>query len=151
MKKIALLILTLAFAIGCSSTKKALTNADTAKGSLSFEYIASTRGVYKKVVVTSDSIVAIRDHSMKNVTTKSIDKSDWNQLAVAADKVNLDGLDSVKAPSTKHQFDGALAANLKLIKDGKEYTSTTFDHGNPPTEIAAIVRKIIAISDIDKK
>ena len=151
MKKIALLLLTIAFAVGCSSAKKVTTNANTAQSSLSFEYVASTRGLYKKVVVTRDSIVAIRDHSMKNVVSKSIDKSDWNQLATSAEKLNLNELNSVKAPSTKHQFDGALAANLKLIKDGKEYTSTTFDHGNPPTEIAAIVRKIIAISDIDKK
>lgn len=152
MKKIALLLLTIAFAVGCSSTKNATSNAaDKTANLLSFEYTASTRGSYKKVVVTNDSIVTIKDHTMKDVVTKSISKSDWNQLTAAADKVNLDGLNTVKAPSVKHQFDGALAANLKIIKDGKEYTSTTFDHGNPPSEIAAVVTKIVAISDIQKK
>jgi len=151
MKKIALVILTIALAVGCSSTKKATTNANTAVNSLSFEYTAVTRGSYKKVVVTSDSIVTIKDHGMKDVVTKTIGKSDWNLLVTASDKINLDGLATVKAPSTKHQFDGALAANLKVIKDGKEYNSTTFDHGNPPSEIAAIVTKIIAISDLQNK
>lgn len=151
MKKIAVLFLTIALAVGCSSTKKAVTNAETAANSLSFEYTASTRGVYNKIVVTSDSIVTIKDHNMKNVVNKAISKSDWSQLVTASEKVNLDGLGTVKAPSTKHQFDGALAANLKVIKNGKEYNSTTFDHGIPPTEIAAIVNKIIAISDLQKK
>jgi len=151
MKKIALLILTLAFAVGCSSTKKPVTKADTAKGSLSFEYVASTRGAYKKVVVTSDSIVTIKDHAMKDVVSKSINKSDWNQLVTASEKVSLEALNDVQAPSKKHQFDGALAANLKIIKDGKEYTSTTFDHGNPPVEIKSMVVKILMISDLDKK
>lgn len=151
MKKITLLILTIAFALGCSSTKKAKTNADSAANSLSFEYVASTRGAYNKIVVTSDSIITIKDHNMKNVVSKTISKSDWNQLVTASGKVNLDGLATVKAPSVKHQFDGALAANLKVIKNGKEYTSTTFDHGTPPAEIAPIVNKIIAISDIQKK
>ncbi|MDV6167792.1 hypothetical protein R1T16_05105 [Flavobacterium sp. DG1-102-2] len=151
MKKIALVLLTIAFAVGCSSAKTVKTNADSAANSLSFEYTASTRGAYKKVVVTSDSIVTIKDHAMKDVVTKSIGKSDWNQLVAASGKLNVEGLKDIDAPSKKHQFDGALAANLKIIRDGKEYNSTTFDHGNPPAGIKSLVDKIIMISDLDKR
>lgn len=154
MKKIALVLLTIIFAVGCSSTKTAKNNiADTksANANLSFEYEASTRGAYKKVVVTLDSIVTIKDREMKDVVSKPIAKGDWDKLTAAAEKINPEGLKDIKAPSVKHQFDGALMANLKLIKDGKEYRSATFDHGNPPAEIAPLVNKIISMSDLKTK
>lgn len=153
MKKIALVLLTIIFAAGCSSTKKTAQAADTkSNGSgLSFEYEASTRGAYKKVVVTQDSIITIKDRDMKDVVSKPLAKGDWDKLSAIAEKVNPEGLKDIKAPSVKHQFDGALMANLKLVKDGKEYKSVTFDHGNPPAEIAPLVTKIIAMSDLKTK
>lgn len=150
MKKIALVIMTIALAVGCSSTKKATAKADTAN-SLSFEYTASTRGSYNKVIVTQDSVVTIKDHEMKNVSTKSLKKADWDKLVADTEKIDLTTLEGIKAPSTKHQFDGALGANLKVIKDGKEYNSATFDHGTPPAEIAGIVTRILTVSDLQKK
>lgn len=150
MKKIALLLFAVMVAVGCSTTKKAASETKTAE-TISFEYEALTRGTYKKVVVTKDSIVTIKDHSMKDVVTKTTAKKDWDQLVGNAGKLNLEGLKDIKAPSVKHQFDGALAANLKIIKDGKEYRSVTFDHGMPPAEIALLVKHIIAISDLNTK
>jgi hypothetical protein len=103
------------------------------------------------VVVTHDSIVTIKNRDMKDVVSKPIAKGDWDKLAAAAEKVNVEGIKDIKAPSVKHQFDGALMANLKVIKEGKEYRSVTFDHGNPPAEIAPLVNKIIAMSDLKTK
>jgi hypothetical protein len=154
MKKIALLLLAIIFAVGCSSTKTAQNNATDTKSAangLSFEYEASTRGAYKKVVVTKDSTVTIQDRSMKDMVSKPTAKADWDRLTAFAGKVNLEGIKDSKAPSVKHQFDGALMANLKVIKDGKEYRSVTFDHGNPPSEIAPLVNRIIAMSDLKTK
>lgn len=151
MKKIALVLLTVIFAVGCSSTKTAQnsnTNTKSASNGLSFEYEALTRGSYKKVVVTKDSIITIKDREMKDVVSKAISKGDWDKLAAASEKVNLDGLHELKAPSNKNHADAALAANLKVIKGDKTYNSSTFDHGNPPAEIAPLVNKIIAMSDL---
>lgn len=154
MKRIALVLMTIFIAVGCSSTKTAKNNATDTKSAantLSFEYEASTRGAYKKVVVTRDSIVTIKDRDMKDVVSKPIAKSDWDKLATVAEKVNPESLKDLKAPSVKHQFDGALMANLKIIKDGKEYRSVTFDDGNPPAEIAPLVNKLIGMSDLKTK
>jgi PBP1b-binding outer membrane lipoprotein LpoB len=154
MKKIALVLLTIIFAAGCSSTKTAQNNATDTKSAangISFEYEASTRGAYKKVVVTKDSIVTIQDRSMKDMVSKPTPKGDWDRLTAFAEKVNLEGLEALKAPSNKNHADAALAANLKVIKDGKTYGSTTFDHGNPPAEIAPLVNRIIAMSDLKTK
>ena len=154
MKKIALVLLTIIFAAGCSSKKTAtnnVTDTKSAVNSQSFEYEASTRGAYKKIVVTQDSIITIKDRDMKSVVSKPIAKGDWDKLVAAAGKINPETLKDIKAPSVDHQFDGALMANLKIIKDGKEYRSVTFDHGNPPSEIAPLVNKMIAMSDLKTK
>ena len=154
MKKIALVLLAIIFAAGCSSTKTAQNNATTTKSasnSLSFEYEASTRGAYKKVVVTHDSIVTIKDREKKNVVAKPVAKADWEKLAYITGKVNLDGLEALKAPSNKNHADAALAANLTVVKDGKTYNTTTFDHGNPPAEIGPLVNKILTMSDLKTK
>ncbi|RDI08036.1 hypothetical protein [Flavobacterium sp. AG291] len=151
MKKIVLVLFTIMLAAGCSSKKTAVANDEKSASALSFEYEAITRGAYNKVVVTKDSIVTIKDRDMKNVVSKPTSKGDWDKLTAAAANVNLDGLNSLKAPSNKNHADAALAANVKVIKEGKEYRSTTFDHGNPPAEIASLVNKIVSISDLNKK
>ena len=151
MKKIALVLFTIMLAAGCSSKKTATANAEKSATTLSFEYEAMTRGAYKKVVVTKDSTVTIKDRDMKDVVSKPTAKGDWDKLTAAAANVSLDGLNSLKAPSNKNHADAALAANVKVIKDGKEYRSATFDHGNPPAEIAPLVNKIVSISDLNTK
>jgi len=151
MKKIAVVLLTIIFAAGCSSTKKTATSNDKAGSTISFEYEAMTRGSYKKVVVTKDSIVTIKDHTMKDIVSKPTKKGDWDYLVSTTAKTNLEGLQNLKAPSTKSHADAALAANLKVIKDGKTYSTPTFDHGNPPAEISGVVSRIVLISDLQKK
>jgi hypothetical protein len=47
----------------------------------------------------------------------------------------------LKAPSQKRFHDGAAAANLTIAYKGKTYESQSFDDGNPPAEIAALVNE----------
>lgn len=155
MKKIGLLLLTIIFAAGCSSTKKPVVKEATTKHEknsdlVSFEYEAVTRGSYLKVIVTQDTITTIKDHTMKNVVSRPISKADWNSLVKTTDKFDVEGLENLKAPSNKSFSDGAMGANLKVIKKEKTYGSKTFDHGNPPAEISQLVNKIIQMSDLPK-
>lgn len=151
MKKIAVVLLTIMFAVGCSSKKAASANADKAGSGLSFEYEASTRGAFKKVVVTQDSIVTIKDRDMKDVVTKAVKKADWEALVALNNKINSAGIKDLKAPSNKNHADAALAAKLTVIVADQVYNSAVFDHGNPPAEIAPLVNKIIAMSDLKTK
>jgi hypothetical protein len=151
MKKLALVLLTIAFTVGCSSKKAAVAGNNNPETALSFEYEAQTRGTYNKVVVTQDSIITIKDRGMKNVVSKPVSSSDWNYLMGNARKMNLEGLKDLKAPSTKNYADAALAANLKVIKGTTTYTSSTFDHGNPPAQISGIVHRILNMSDMKAK
>ncbi len=151
MKKIALVLITVMFAVGCSSKKTAATNADNPESEFSFEYEASTRGAYKKVMVTKDSIITIKDHGMKDVVSKPTKKGDWDFLVTNIKKVDPEVLGKLKAPSTKHYSDGALAASLRVINNGSTVSTPSFDHMYPPAEIAAVVNRIVMISDLQKK
>jgi hypothetical protein len=57
----------------------------------------------------------------------------------------LQSLEKLKAPSTDSYRDAALAATLTLEKDGQNISTPTFDHGNPPKEIEALVNKLLAV------
>lgn len=155
MKKLTLILLTIIFAAGCSSTKstadkEATTKQEKNSDLYSFEYEALTRGSYKKIVITQDTVTTIKDHEMKEVISRPISKTDWDKLVKALDKVNVEDLENLKAPSNKNHADAALAANLKVIKKDKTYGTPTFDHGNPPAEIAKLVNSMIMMSDLPK-
>lgn len=156
MKKLGLLLLAVIFTVGCSSTKTAVAKDEVKQekntGKLSFEYEASTRGAYRKVVITKDSVVTILDHEMKNVTTKPTKKADWDNLNASYNKIRDQRikLEELKAPSNKSFSDGAMGANLKIIVSDQIFYTPTFDHGNPPAEVAILVGKIILMSDFPK-
>lgn len=149
MKKILpLFLLTLVMAVGCSTVSKAV-KKDSEQ--ISFEYVAMTRGAYKKVIVKQDTVITVQDREMKSVMTKGLKNGDWNKLLAALDKVDAENISELKAPSNKNHVDAALAATLKIIRKDKTYESSTFDHGNPPAELREIVSTIIAVSDLEHK
>lgn len=149
MKKLSILLVAMILAAGCAAKKDAAPLAKNADLQ-SFEYEAMTRGAFKKVIVTQDTIITIKDRDMKDVVKTPISKADWESLVKALDKVELESLETMDPPSKKHQFDGALAAYLAVIKSEKSYRSSTFDHGNPPVAIQPLVDKILSISDLPK-
>lgn len=78
--------------------------------------------------------------------SRELSKDEQKALFELAKELQLDQLSKLKAPSNKHTFDGAPHATLRIVYEEKEYASTTFDHGNPPAEIAAFVEKIVALA-----
>ena len=149
MKKLlSLLIITVLVATGCSATRQSELQKKSA--GIAFEYEANTRGAYKKVIVTPDSITTIKDRDMKDVVARKLKAKEWKQLAAAYDSIkNVPGISDLKAPSNKSSYDGAMIANLKIIVAGQESTSSSFDHGNPPAEIKGLTNKIIELSDLN--
>jgi hypothetical protein len=150
MKKLAILLFATMLAVGCASKK---TTAAMQKNTdlVSFEYEAMTRGNFKKVIVTQDSIITIKDREMRDVVKNTISKTDWESMVKALDNVNLETIETIEPPSKKHQYDGALAAYLLVTKTENSYRSSTFDHGAPPAALKPLVDKIIEVSDLPKK
>jgi hypothetical protein len=151
MKKIlSLLIITVLITAGCSATRQSELQKKSA--GIAFEYEATTRGAYKKVIVSPDSITTVKDRDMKNVVARKLKAKEWKQLVEAYDLIkNVPAMGDLKAPSNKSNYDGAMMANLKIIVAGQQNTSSTFDHGNPPAEIKALTDKIIELSDLNKQ
>jgi len=154
MKKLlTLLVLTLVAATGCKSQSASAQAKKLAQSDIKYEYKAFTRGTVMDIVISDWGIGANkgRPGDKPSDTFKSIAEKDRNTLLEETAKLKLDGFETLEPPTKKHQFDGALAASLKITVDGKTYTTPTFDHGNPPAEIKALVDKIVELSELEKQ
>jgi hypothetical protein len=151
MKKIfSLLIIAVLIAAGCSATRQSELQKKSA--GIAFEYEAMTRGAYKKVIVTPDSITTVKDRDMKDVVARKLKANEWKQLVAAYDQIkSVTAIGDLKAPSDKRAYDGAMIGTLKIIVAGQQNTSSSFDHGNPPVEIKALTDKIIELSALNKQ
>lgn len=136
-------------AVGCSSSGNAQRQADVIITKM--EYKAYTRGSNKEVTVTRDKVEVRELRLGKNIeATYPLSKDNWNKLTALAQKIKLDKMEALEAPSKKHQFDGAMAANLTITAGSTIYTSVTFDDGTPPPAIKALVEEIVGISGVGK-
>lgn len=96
-----------------------------------------TRGTNKNLVYTPASkTVKINDAPKKS----SFSSTEWSDIARAAEVIDLSKLATYEAPTTARFYDGALAATIKIHKNGKMYTSQSFDSGKPPKELAALYK-----------
>ncbi|WP_338732512.1 hypothetical protein [Mangrovimonas cancribranchiae] len=111
-----------------------------------FNYKATTRGSFKEIKVTPESITYQNGLSAKPIT-KPISKEAYQSLIEKVEALNLDDLKTLEAPSKAFQYDGALIANLKITTNNKSYQTTSFDHGNPPKLIKALVEELLSLSE----
>ncbi|QYJ68994.1 hypothetical protein [Flavobacterium litorale] len=147
MKKLLpLLFVTLFFAVGCSSSKL---KKDSER--IAFEYEAVTMMGYNKVIVKQDTVITFTSRAVKDAVTTGLKNGEWNKMLTALEKVELDKVSKLKAPSAGYASDAAPAANLTIIKNNTTYRSAVFDHGNPPAEIKELVTKIVNASALKNK
>lgn len=116
------------------------------KKNMSFEYYATSRGTYKKIIIEKDSISFSKKRGGKtlNIPCK---EAYWDTLIKLCEDVDIENISNIEAPSQSFQFDGAPLARLKITSNGKTYESTPFDHGNPPKEIKALVKEILSSTE----
>lgn len=140
MKLLSLLFLTIFLSKGCDADKKQ--DLETTV----IEYTANTRGFFRKIEVQNKILTVSKDRSgVEKPISNKISEADWEILIADFNTIDLDQIPSLKAPSEKRFYDGAAIANLKITYQGKTYESTSFDHGNAPSEIKKIVDKINAL------
>lgn len=123
----------------CVSQKN--TDMDTA----TIEYSAQSRGIYQKVLVENQTVFVSKNRDEKPVETKISDE-DWKVLTAEFEKLDLEAVPNLKAPTEKRFYDGAAIANLKIIYKGKTYETKGFDHGFPPAEIKKLVNKLVSFT-----
>ena len=143
MKLLSLFFLTIFLGKGCDAQKQQDLQTTV------IEYVANTRGFYKKITVQNQRVLVSKDRKGDDKPVQiKISDSDWKKLIADFQEINLDEVPNLKAPSEKRFYDGAAIANLKIIHKDKTYESTNFDHGNPPAEIKKLV---VLINELDKE
>lgn len=142
MKKIIAIVLVLAACFGCASQS----SLKKQSADVTIAYKAMTRGRQLNIVYKNDTIAANSGSGMaissSNTALSATQKEDLFRLL---EKVDLDGMQSLKSPTNKRMYDGAMIANITVTVKEKVYESSSFDHGNPPAEIAALVNKLITL------
>ncbi|WNH08430.1 META domain-containing protein [Thalassobellus suaedae] len=110
------------------------------------EYSASSRGFYKQITINKKNI-SILEQRAGTPTAFSLGEQNWKTLIKAISSINTKTIPNLEAPSKAFQYDGAAIARLKITDNGKTYQTQPFDHGNPPKEIANLVKEILSISE----
>ena len=139
MKIIAVLFLTLFFGKGCEGQSNE--ELSTAR----IEYSANSRGFYNNTVIENKTLSFTNARNGKAVSGL-LTEGQWNDLVSEFQKVNLEEIPNLKAPTQKRFYDGAAMANLKITYKGKTYETQTFDHGYPPEKKKKIVNTILSFS-----
>ena len=132
MRILSLLLVVMFIGTGCSSQKK------TDMTSTVIEYSAMSRGYFKKIVVQNQSVSVINGRDVQAVENK-IDDAKWKQIVAEFEKINLESIPTLKAPTEKRFYDGAAIGNLKITQNQKTYETPGFDNGFPPKEIEKLV------------
>ena len=116
------------------------------KNTFVFEYSALSRGSYKNIIIDKNTVKVLNKRNIKPLI-KPCNEIQWSLLLDMVKRVDLETISNLKAPSSKRLYDGAAIGNLSITYNGKNYTSSSFDHGNPPEELAEIVKEILSMSE----
>jgi len=108
-------------------------------------YEASTRGFFEIVQVSQTDFMTSKDRSLDMKQTADMPLEAWNDLKSKIDRIDLNNLNTLEAPSTGHQTDRAAMATLKIVTNGQTYQTPVFDNGNPPKSIETIVNTILSM------
>lgn len=114
------------------------------KDSISIEYKAVTRGSQISLKANSDEIIYTSYD--KNLELK-ISKNQWNEIIEFVLDIDLEFMKKLAPPSTESHTDRAMIGSLSIRKNGKYYESSTFDHGNPPSELKKLIDTLFELVD----
>ena len=98
-------------------------------------YNATTRGRSEKIIIKNNEL-----QYQTNLSSNSIKLSEKQMdiLVKEVSKINLNEINSLKAPTNKRLYDGAMHTTISLKNNSKEYISTTFDDSDPPYELVTL-------------
>ncbi|ARV15720.1 hypothetical protein [Polaribacter sp. SA4-12] len=99
------------------------------------QYVAHTRGTSLSITYKNDSVKYKTNSKDKTLV---LSKHLQQKIQEEANKLNLKEISSLKAPSNRRFTDGALSANFTIKTNTNVFTSSDFDHENPPKELAPL-------------
>ncbi|MFC5047798.1 hypothetical protein ACFSTE_00150 [Aquimarina hainanensis] len=114
-------------------------------------YQALSRGFYLQIELDKNVLLVSTDRNHEQRKQQPCKTEDWNNIILLTQKIQLDKLQELKAPTENRLFDGAAHAQLYISNKEKEYISSGFDHGAPPEEIAPLVSYILSLGETVEK
>ncbi len=111
-------------------------------------YEASSRGFYLNITLTGDRIMVGNRMGSEESTIPEGD----SQLAFIRSeiaKIDLKSIPDFKAPSHESYRDAAASAYFSVKTKENTYESESFDHGNPPIEIAPIIEALLKLAKVE--
>lgn len=112
------------------------------------EYEAMSRGFFRKIIFENNQITVVADRNSDGKgKVVMLSKEDIAEFSKLLKEINLEGLETLKAPTDKRMYDGAAHANITITSKGKTYTGAGFDHGFPPAAIEKLVKKLLSFSE----
>jgi hypothetical protein len=111
----------------------------------SVTYKAVTRGANFEYIINNERIVVNSMGLDKKNGERAVTLQERNQVMALVNKIELDEIGMLIAPSNNSVTDRALVASLSVFKEGKTYESSSFDEGNPPRALKALIDKIVAL------
>jgi hypothetical protein len=153
MKAVTLFITSVVFFLGCNCKKAtSMTNYSTTETMETLQelpkliYDSHTRGFYKLITIENGKISVLTTREGQP-TSKALSVPELKALKSLVNKLDLNKIPTLEAPTEKRFYDGAPITNLEVIKANQSYKTTDFDGGFPPAYIEELVNKILEIAD----
>lgn len=141
MKTIFAIFLSLFLVKGCEAQNKSMKQT-------TIVYEAFTRGTFKSVIIENKKMYMVNEQGGKRNEVQVTDK-EWKDLIEAYNEIDLEGMETLKAPTDNRKFDGAMHANVTISTNGKSYTTPGFDHQKPPKEIEKFINKLVSLTFVE--
>jgi hypothetical protein len=99
--------------------------------------------MYNAITRGRSENITLRGSTLQYKTTKesifiNLTKEQLAKVNTEVSKINLNEINTLKAPTNKRFYDGAMHTSILIKSNSMEYTSATFDDTNPPAELKAL-------------
>ena len=120
------------------------TSLDNALTIEKIEYSAVSREKSERAVLQKGRYSYFLDNQkvIQNVLTTEQKQA----LAKILTNIDVATIKDLSAPSTRHQFDGAMVTSLAITSEGTTHRSVTFDDDNPPKALTALIDFLMAMN-----
>jgi len=135
------------FFFSCNCKKEVVAEKEVSTNKLPILiFEAHTRGYFKNITVEEGKIYVQTAREAKPVYWQ-IAKDDYNQLSLLFQKITIEKLPDLVAPTEKRFYDAEPFANFSVIASDSTYRTPDFDAGFPPKDIEKLVKKMVEIAD----
>ena len=132
--KYLLLLLTVATLISCATPKIT-----------SYEYLAGTRGYNITIKVTEEATTITEQKGTGSPESKNTVTSPelWKSLQNGSKNIELSKISKLESPTNRRDTDAAMFSRIVFTTLDSTYKSSSFDHGQPPAMLKAVVDSLV--------